>query len=88
MVLIGNLLTQKFQVFTEVVLLKLGGNLIFKEISMGCSEMKTEINNPDGVGELLKLITMISEIGNLMNNNLIHLLSNHQECSDMEMICS
>lgn len=88
MVSIGNQLTQRFQVFTEVVLLKLGGNLIFKEISTGCSEMKTEIHNPDGVEELLKLITMILEIGNSMKSNLIHILSNHQECSDMEMICS
>jgi len=51
-------------------------------------EMKMEINNQDGVEELLKLITMISEIGNLMNNNLIHILLNHQECSDTEMICT
>lgn len=63
------------------------GNLIFKETSMECSEMKMETNNQDGEEELLKLITMISEIGNLINNNLIHILSNHQECSDMETIC-
>jgi len=80
-------LTQKLLLFTEVVVLKLGGNLILQEIYMESSEMKMEINNQDGVEEFLKLITMILEIGNLMKNNLIHILLSHQECSDTEMIC-
>jgi len=87
MVWIGSLLTQKFLLFTEVVVLKLGGNLILQEIYMESLEMKMEINNQDGAEEFLKLITMILEIGNLMKNNLIHILLNHQECSDTEMIC-
>jgi len=59
MVWIGSQLTQKLLLFTEVVVLKSGGNLILQEIYMESLEMKMEINNQDGVEEFLKLITMI-----------------------------
>lgn len=72
---------------TKVEFLKLDGNLILWETFMELWETKTEINNQDGVEEFSKLITMISETGNLMKNNQTHTLLNHQECLDTEMIC-